>query len=47
MLAIVKTELTRTFRWRANIFFLLILPMGLILLLGVAFGNSSTRVGVV
>jgi ABC-2 type transport system permease protein len=47
VLAIVKTELTRTFRWRANIFFLLILPMGLILLLGVAFGNSSTRVGVV
>ena len=37
VLAIVKTELTRTFRWRANIFFLLIMPMGLILLLGVAF----------
>lgn len=47
VLSIVKTELTRTFRWRANIFFLLIMPMGLILLLGVAFGNSSARVGVV
>lgn len=47
VLAIVKTELTRTFRWRANIFFLLIMPMGLILLLGVAFGNSATRIGVV
>lgn len=47
VLAIVKTELTRTFRWRASIFFLLIMPMGLILLLGVAFGNSATRVGVV
>ena len=47
VLAIVKTELTRTFRWRANIFFLLIMPMGLILLLGVAFGSSATRVGVV
>ncbi|HEY4976485.1 MAG TPA: ABC transporter permease [Gaiellaceae bacterium] len=47
VLAIVKTELTRTFRWRANIFFLLIMPMGLILLLGVAFGSSATRIGVV
>ncbi|MHB8059365.1 MAG: ABC transporter permease [Gaiellaceae bacterium] len=47
VLAIVKTELTRTFRWRANIFFLLIMPMGLILLLGVAFGSSASRVGVV
>jgi ABC-2 type transport system permease protein len=47
VLAIVRTELTRTFRWRANIFFLLIMPMGLILLLGVAFGNSNARVGVV
>jgi ABC-2 type transport system permease protein len=47
VLAIVKTELTRTFRWRASIFFLLIMPMGLILLLGVAFGNSASRIGVV
>jgi ABC-2 type transport system permease protein len=47
VLAIVKTELTRTFRWRANIFFLLIMPMGLILLLGVAFGSSASRIGVV
>lgn len=47
MLAIVKTELMRTFRWRAAIFFLLIMPMGLILLLGVAFGNSSAQIGVV
>jgi ABC-2 type transport system permease protein len=46
ILAIVRTELTRIFRWRANIFFLLIMPMGLILLLGVAFGNSNARVGV-
>jgi ABC-2 type transport system permease protein len=37
----------RTFRWRANIFFLLIMPMGLILLLGAAFGSSSALVGVV
>jgi ABC-2 type transport system permease protein len=47
VLAIVKTELTRTFRWRANIFFLLIMPMALILLLGMAFGNSASVVGVV
>ena len=47
VLAIVRTELTRVFRWRANVFFLLIMPMGLILLLGMAFGNSNTRVGVV
>jgi ABC-2 type transport system permease protein len=46
VLAIVRTELTRTFRWRANIFFLLIMPMGLILLLGAAFGNSNARVGI-
>jgi ABC-2 type transport system permease protein len=46
-LAIVGTELRRVLRWRANIFFLLIMPMGLILLLGVAFGSSSARVGVV
>ena len=47
VLAIVRIELTRIFRWRANIFFLLIMPMGLILLLGVAFGNTNARVGVV
>jgi ABC-2 type transport system permease protein len=47
VLAIVRTELTRTFRWRANIFFLLIMPMGLILLLGVAFGSSNAHIGVV
>jgi len=47
VLAIVRNELTRTFRWRANIFFLLIMPMGLILLLGAAFGNSNALVGVV
>ncbi|MGD0273347.1 MAG: ABC transporter permease [Gaiellaceae bacterium] len=47
VLAIVRIELTRIFRWRANIFFLLIMPMGLILLLGVAFGNTSARVGVI
>jgi len=47
VLAIVRTELIRVFRWRANVFFLLIMPMGLILLLGVAFGNSNTRVGIV
>jgi len=47
VLAIVRTELIRIFRWRANVFFLLIMPMGLILLLGVVFGNSNARVGVV
>jgi len=47
VLAIVRNELRRTFRWRANIFFLLIMPMGLILLLGAAFGSSSALVGVV
>jgi ABC-2 type transport system permease protein len=47
VLHIVRTELLRTFRWKANIFFLLIMPMGLILLLGVAFGSSNPRIGVV
>jgi ABC-2 type transport system permease protein len=46
VLAIVRIELKRIFRWRANVFFLLIMPMGLILLLGVAFGNTNVRVGV-
>ena len=46
VLAIVLNELRRTFRWRASAFFLLILPMILILLLGVAFGNDNARLGV-
>jgi ABC-2 type transport system permease protein len=34
-------------RWRANVFFLFLLPMLIILLLGAAFGGSSARIGVV
>ena len=45
--AIAVTDLRRLFRWRANVFFLFILPMLIILLLGAAFGGSSARIGVV
>jgi ABC-2 type transport system permease protein len=46
-LAIAGTELKRLLRWRANLFFLLILPMTIILLLGAAFGSNKARIGVV
>jgi ABC-2 type transport system permease protein len=46
-LAIAATDLRRLLRWRANIFFLFVLPMLIILLLGAAFGGSSARIGVV
>jgi len=47
-LAIALVNLRRTLRRRANIFFVFVFPMLLILVLGATFGNSSTpRVGVV
>jgi ABC-2 type transport system permease protein len=46
-LAIAGTDLRRLLRWRANLFFLFLLPMLIILLLGAAFGGSSARIGVV
>ena len=46
-LAIAATDLRRLLRWRANVFFLFLLPMIIILLLGAAFGGSSARIGVV
>jgi ABC-2 type transport system permease protein len=46
-LAIAATDLRRLLRWRANLFFLFVLPMLIILLLGAVFGNAQTaRVGV-
>lgn len=46
-LVIAANELRRLLRWRANIFFLFVLPMLIILLLGAAFGGSDTaRIGV-
>ncbi len=46
-LAIATTDLRRLFLWRANIFFLFVLPMLIILLLGAAFGGSAkARIGV-
>ncbi len=46
-LVIAATELRRLLRWRANIFFLFVLPMLIILLLGAVFGGSDTaRIGV-
>jgi ABC-2 type transport system permease protein len=46
-LAIAATDLRRLVRWRPNLFFLFLLPMMIILLLGAAFGGSATsRIGV-
>lgn len=39
--AIAANDLRRLVRWRANIFFLFVLPMLIILLLGAAFGGSQ------
>ena len=47
VLAIAATDLRRLIRWRPNLFFLFLLPMMIILLLGAAFGSSTTaRIGV-
>ena len=44
---IAAIDLRRLFRWRANIFFLFVLPMLIILLLGAAFGGSEkARIGI-
>jgi ABC-2 type transport system permease protein len=45
VLVIATVELRRLFRYRANVFFLFVLPMLIILLLGAAFGSGSARVG--
>ena len=41
VLAITATELRRLLRWRANIFFLFVFPMLIILLVGAAFGGAN------
>ena len=47
-LTIAANDLRRLVRWRANIFFLFVLPMLIILLLGAVFGGSQrARIGVV
>ena len=47
-LTIAATDMRRLVRWRANIFFLFVLPMLIILLLGAAFGGSQkARFGIV
>ena len=47
-LRIAGTDVRRLLRWRANLFFLFVLPMLIILLLGAAFGAADTaRIGVV
>jgi ABC-2 type transport system permease protein len=45
-LAIAGTDLRRFLRWRANVFFVFVLPMLIILLLGAAFGSNKARIGV-
>jgi ABC-2 type transport system permease protein len=48
VLAIAATDLRLLLRWRMNIFFLFVLPMLIILLLGVAFGGSNhAQIGIV
>jgi ABC-2 type transport system permease protein len=47
VMTIAATDVRRLLRWRANIFFLFVLPMLIILLLGAAFGGSDkARIGV-
>ena len=47
VVTIAATDLRRLLRWRADIFFLFVLPMLLILLLGAAFGASEkARIGI-
>jgi ABC-2 type transport system permease protein len=41
---IAMTNLRRLFRWRASVFFVVVLPMLLILLLGASFGGAFTPV---
>ena len=45
-LAIAQIDLRRLLRWRGNLFFLFVLPMLIILLLGAAFGGAQkARIG--
>ena len=47
-LAIARVELVRLFRDRSNIFFVLVLPLLLVILIGAAFGGGvGTRIGAV
>ena len=46
-LVLAATDLRRLVRWRANVFFLFLLPMLIILVLGATFGSAAARVGVV
>ena len=45
-LTIAGIDLRRFLRWRANLFFVFVLPMMIILLLGAAFGSNKARIGV-
>jgi len=45
-IAIAALDLRRLVRQRANLFFLFVLPMLIILLLGSAFGSSQAKVGI-
>jgi ABC-2 type transport system permease protein len=48
VLAIASTELVRLFRDRSNVFFVLVLPILLVVLIGAGFGGSfDARIGVV
>lgn len=48
VLTIAANDVRRLLRWRANIFFLFVLPMLIILLLGAVFGGSEkARIGVI
>lgn len=47
ILAIAGTDLRRLFRERSNLFFVLVLPLVLILVLGTVFGSFEPRIAVV
>ena len=48
LVAIARVELVRLFRDRSNLFFVLVLPLLLVVLIGAQFGGSfDTRIGVV
>ena len=47
ILAIARINLSRFLRDRANIFFVFVLPLGIVLLIGAQFGGeTSRRIGV-
>lgn len=47
VLSIAANELRRTYRYKANVFFFVLLPLAIVMLLGAAFGNQEAKIGLV